>query len=312
MTHAVDGASILLTGGTGSFGGRFAARVLSEHSPRSLTVYSRDELKQSELRRSLPDDRIRWIIGDVRDRDRLRGVMRGIDVVVHAAALKQVASDEANPTEAIATNVGGALNVVSTAIDAGVKRALLISSDKACSPLNLYGQTKAVAEKLFVWANSDGPGLFSAVRYGNVAGSRGSVIPLWREQAKQGVLTLTDPNATRFWLTLDQGVDFVLWALGNMRGGEVFVPRLPSVSVRVLAEAVAQGAAWRVVGLGAAEKPHELLVSRDEARRAAPTETGWAIYPSVRNVMSDGWEYGSSGNDWWLDGDALKAAVEKV
>ena len=312
MTHVVDGASILLTGGTGSFGSRFAARVLAEHSPHSITIYSRDELKQSDLRRALPDSHMLWTIGDVRDRDRLRNAMRGADVVVHAAALKQVATAEANPSEVIATNVGGSLNVVSTAIDAGVKRALLISSDKACAPLNLYGQTKAVAEKLFVWANSDGPGLFSCVRYGNVAGSRGSVIPLWREQAKQGTLTLTNPNATRFWLTLDQGVDFVLWALENMRSGEVFVPRLPSVRISALASAVAPGAAWQIVGLGAGEKAHELLVSRDEARRVGPTETGWAIYPSVRNVMPDGWEYGSGGNDWWLEGDALKAAVAAV
>ena len=312
MTHAVDGASILLTGGTGSFGSRFAVRVLAEHSPRSVTIFSRDELKQSELRRTLSDDRIRWIIGDVRDRDRLHWAMRDIDIVVHAAALKQVATAEANPSEVVATNIGGSLNVVSTALDAGARRVLLVSSDKACAPLNLYGTTKAVAEKLFVWANSDGPGLFSCVRYGNVAGSRGSVIPLWRSQVKAGTLTLTDPNATRFWLTLDQGVDFVLWALTNMHGGEVFVPRLPSTRVSALASVVAPGCAWRHIPLGAGEKAHELLVSRDEARRAAPTERGWAIYPNVRNVMPAGWEYGSGDNDWWLEGDALSSAVAKT
>ena len=312
MIHAVDGASLLLTGGTGSFGSRFAARILAECSPRSLMVYSRDELKQSELRRVLPDARLRFMIGDVRDRARLRWAMRDIDIVVHAAALKQVATAEANPSEVIATNIGGSLNVVSTAIDAGMKRVLLISSDKSCSPLNLYGTTKAIAEKLFVWANSDGTGLFSCIRYGNVAGSRGSVIPLWRSQTKVGLIAITDPQATRFWLTLDQGVDFVLWALDHMQGGEVFVPRLPSVRVLALAEAVAPGCVWNVVGLGAGEKMHELLVSRDEARRAVPIETGWAIYPSVRNVMPDGWEYGSESNDWWLEGDALKAAVAGI
>ena len=232
-------SSVLITGGTGSFGKSFTRIMLNEYRPKKLIIFSRDELKQHEMRvGGFDHDCLRYFIGDVRDRDRLKRAMNGVDIVVHAAALKQVPSCEYNPIEAVATNINGAKNVIDAALDAGVKKVLGLSTDKAVNPVNLYGATKLVAEKLFVQANSysgEGPTRFGCVRYGNVVGSRGSVVPLFRKQASMGALTITDPRMTRFWITLEQGVRFVIRAIERMHGGEVFVPKIPSMNMQFLA-----------------------------------------------------------------------------
>jgi UDP-N-acetylglucosamine 4,6-dehydratase len=231
-----EGKSILVTGGTGSFGRQFIRTVLEEHHPARLIVFSRDELKQHQMRvEGYADTRLRYFIGDVRDQDRLRRAFHGVDVVIHAAALKQVPACEYNPLEAVKTNIDGAANIIDAAIDAGVGRVLALSTDKAVNPINLYGATKLVAEKLFVQANSysgKGGTRFSCVRYGNVVGSRGSVIPLFRRQVADGRITITDERMTRFWITLTQGVRFVLKCIALMTGGEVFVPKIPSMHYR--------------------------------------------------------------------------------
>lgn len=264
----LSGKSILVTGGTGSFGRRFITRVLAEHDPAKVAVFSRDELKQSELLHEFRDDgRIRFLLGDVRDRERLLRAFAGIDYVVHAAALKQVPLIEYNPFEAVKTNVYGAQNIVEAAIDRGVERVVALSTDKASSPTNLYGATKLVSDKLFVDGNAyagQADTRFSVVRYGNVVGSRGSVVPLFRSLAGTGVLPITDPAMTRFWITLDQAVEFVIARLEDMHGGEVFVPKLPSVRLLDLAEAVAPGARHEIVGIRPGEKLHEELWSTEE------------------------------------------------
>jgi len=266
---------ILVTGGTGSFGQAFIRRLLvSADQSQQLVVFSRDELKQHEMRAAgLNDERMRYFIGDVRDRDRLRRAFRGVDVVVHAAALKQVESCEFNPLEAKKTNIDGTSNVIDAALDCGVGRVLMIGTDKAVDPTNLYGATKLVAEKLMVDANAysgqDGPA-FSCTRYGNVISSRGAVLPVFQAQHAAGLpLTVTDPTMTRFVLTLDQGVDFVLDCLGRMRGGEVFVPRLKTVTVATISYAVAPSSPRVVIGRRPGEKQHELLISANEPELAA-------------------------------------------
>ncbi|OGK92667.1 MAG: UDP-N-acetylglucosamine 4,6-dehydratase (inverting), partial [Candidatus Rokubacteria bacterium RBG_16_73_20] len=250
-------AAILVTGGTGSFGTRFVQTVLERHRPRRLVVFSRDELKQSEMQARLTHPALRFFIGDVRDRARLVRAMHDVDVVVHAAALKQIPACEYNPFEAIQTNVMGAKNVIDAAIDSGVKRVIALSTDKAVNPINLYGATKLCAEKLFVQANTYGFSrgtTFACVRYGNVIGSRGSVIPLFQAQRASGRVSVTDPKMTRFWITLQQGVDFVARCLGQMRGGEIFVPKLPSTRIMDLVEAVAPGCRVEFVGIRPGEK----------------------------------------------------------
>ncbi len=264
--------SILITGGTGSMGQALVRRLLTDQTIERVCVYSRDEWKQSEMRAAFPDPRLRFFIGDVRDRQRLTRAMRNVSRVIHAAALKQVPSCEYNPLEAVKTNVDGTANVIDAALDAQVGRVLMLSSDKACDPTNLYGATKLVAEKLIVDANVYGGETtkFACTRYGNVIGSRGSVLPLFQAQHAAGqALTVTDPDMTRFVLTLEQGVRFVLDSLGRMVGGEVFVPRLPAATVRTIAEAAAYPAAPRLVigGLRPGEKRHEVLVSSHEAAR---------------------------------------------
>ena len=276
-------ASILVTGGTGSFGRKFVEIVLEKHRPRRLVVFSRDELKQSEMQGRFKDPCLRFFLGDVRDRDRLVRAMHDIDVVVHAAALKQIPACEYNPFEAIQTNVIGGKNVIDAAIEARVKRVIALSSDKAVNPLNLYGATKLCAEKLFVQGNTYGSGrgtLFACVRYGNVVGSRGSVIPLFQQQRSGGVLTVTDPLMTRFWITLEQGVRFVLRCIGLMRGGEIFVPKLPSMRIMDLAEAVAPGCRVDFVGIRPGEKLHEVLISEDEAREGRELDDMFVIEPA--------------------------------
>lgn len=321
----LDDQVVMVTGGTGSFGNKFAEIVLAEHDPRKLIVFSRDELKQMEMRKRFDDDRMRFFIGDVRDEDRLRRAMEQVDVVVHAAALKQVPTCEYNPIEAVMTNVMGAKNVINAALDAGVPKVMALSSDKAVNPVNLYGATKLVAEKLFVQANAyvpDFPKVFSCVRYGNVVGSRGSVVPLFVEQSREGRITVTDERMTRFWIKLDQGVRFVLHCLGRMQGGEVFVPKIPSMNIMDLANAIAPDAEVEIIGIRPGEKVHEVLVSGDEARHTLELGDMFVIQPahpwwevgnwSDGKPLDDGFAYQSDTNDRWLEVEDLRKMVKEL
>ena len=279
----LDGKTILVTGGTGSFGTRLVENLLREHEPHAVRIFSRDELKQSEMQRRFADEtRLRYLLGDVRDLPRLTRATRGVDVIVHAAALKQVPAAEYNPFEAVQTNVVGAENVVAAAIDNDVPHTVALSTDKAVNPVNLYGATKLCAEKIVTQGNAyaaDSPARFASVRYGNVVGSRGSVIPLFKEQAETGVLTITDERMTRFWITLDQAVDFVLGCLDAMGGGEVFVPKIPSMRVTDMAEAIAPDAERRIIGIRPGEKLHEMLVTEDESRHSYELDDRYVILP---------------------------------
>lgn len=318
--------SILVTGGTGSFGKKFVETILSEYHPKRLVIFSRDELKQHEMRQQFPDtgdSPMRYFIGDVRDKDRLYRAFNAVDVVIHAAALKQVPSCEYNPFEAVQTNINGAKNVIDAAIDCGVKRVVALSTDKAVNPINLYGATKLVAEKLFVQGNSyvgTRPTRFACVRYGNVVSSRGSVIPLFKEQRKNGTITITDERMTRFWITLDQGVRFVIRCAEQMHGGEVFVPKIPSMHITDLARVVAPGCQFNVSGIRPGEKLHEVLIHEDEARHTLelddmfivqPLFPWWAkdSWPSARK-LSDGFCFSSDTNTRWLSDDELRVMVE--
>jgi UDP-N-acetylglucosamine 4,6-dehydratase len=279
---------ILVTGGTGSFGKKFIKVMLSEYYPQKLIVYSRDELKQHEMRVTGYDaPNLRYFIGDVRDETRLKRAMHGVDIVVHAAALKQVPACEYNPLEAIKTNILGSSNVIEAALDAGVKKVLALSTDKAVNPINLYGTTKLAAEKLFVQSNAYAAGTatrFSCVRYGNVVGSRGSVIPIFIQQREKGKLSITDIRMTRFWLTLDQGVHFVIRAIEDMVGGEVFIPKIPSTRIYDLAKAIAPEADLEVVGIRPGEKLHEVLIHEDEARTAVELEDMYVVLPTALEI----------------------------
>ena len=319
LTHA----SILVTGGSGSFGRKFVEIVLQQYRPRRLVVFSRDELKQSEMQGRFKDPCLRYFLGDVRDRDRLVRAMHDIDIVVHAAALKQIPACEYNPFEAIQTNVIGGKNVIDAAIEARVKRVIALSSDKAVNPLNLYGATKLCAEKLFVQGNTYGSGrgtLFACVRYGNVVGSRGSVIPLFQQQRPNGVLTVTDPLMTRFWITLEQGVQFVLRCIGLMRGGEIFVPKLPSMRIMDLADAIAPGCRKEFVGIRPGEKLHEVLISEDEARAGRelddmfviePVFPSWTFEPYTEGKrLPAGFRYTSDTNTDLLTAKEMQALID--
>jgi UDP-N-acetylglucosamine 4,6-dehydratase len=320
---------ILLTGGTGSFGKAFIGSVLKKYKPRKLIVYSRDELKQFEMRR-LYDQKayptIRYFIGDVRDRERLYRALDGVDVVIHAAALKQVPTAEYNPMEAIKTNVLGASNVIDAAIDRGVKTVVALSTDKAVNPVNLYGATKLCSDKLFVAANNYAGThgtKFSVVRYGNVVGSRGSVIPFFLNAKKTGVLSITDKRMTRFWITLDQAVAFVLRSLEMMEGGEIFVPKIPSMNIMDLAKAVAPECKTRIVGIRPGEKLHEVMVTEDDARDTLDYPDRYVILPAApewrasfgataKNVKRcpDGFRYSSDGNKDWLTVEQLRTMIQ--
>jgi UDP-N-acetylglucosamine 4,6-dehydratase/5-epimerase len=319
------GKTVLITGGTGSFGMAFIDAVLQRDDPRSVRVFSRDELKQSEVqRRFADDDRLRFLIGDVRDLPRLVRACRGVDVIIHAAAMKQVPACEYNPFEAVQTNVIGAENVVTAAIENDVPLTLALSTDKAVNPVNLYGATKLAAEKIIVQGNAyaaDSPARFAAVRYGNVVGSRGSVVPLFRAQAATGLLTITDERMTRFWITLDQAVEFVLDSLDRTGGGEIFVPRIPSMRVTDLAEAMAPQAERKTIGIRPGEKVHELLVTEDESRHSYETSHGYLILPEHAswelkmadgNPLPPGFRYSSGDNDWWLTVEELRAMCGDV
>jgi len=315
--------TVLVTGGTGSFGKKFAKLVLGELPVKKLIVFSRDELKQHEMRTDgFSDSRLRYFIGDVRDVDRLRRAMTGVDVVVHAAALKQVPACEYNPMEAIMTNVLGARNVIEAALDSEVRRVMALSTDKAVNPINLYGATKLCAEKLFIQSNSYAgvkETRFSCVRYGNVVGSRGSVIPLFLEQRKTGALTVTDKRMTRFWITLDQGARFVARCIEEMHGGEVFVPKIPSMNIMDLVEAIAPNARVQIIGIRPGEKVHEVLVSDDEAGHTLdlddmfviePVHPWWSSKSWTRGVrLHDGFRYGSDNNPHKLNADQLREMV---
>jgi UDP-N-acetylglucosamine 4,6-dehydratase len=315
----IDGKTIIVTGGTGSFGRKFVATALTRYSPKRIIVFSRDELKQHDMQLEIRDPRVSFFIGDVRDGERLRRAFQAdVDIVVHAAAMKQVPACEYNPFEAIKTNVLGAQNVIDAAIDTGVPRVIALSTDKAVNPVNLYGASKLCAEKLFVQGNAYAGARetrFACVRYGNVLGSRGSVLPLFLEQKRFGQVTLTDDRMTRFWLTLEQGVDFVINALGKMRGGEVFVPRIPSMSMVDLATTLAPGCKIKVTGIRPGEKLHECLVSSDEARHTFALDDMYIIRPEhafwdtdapeVGTQVESGFEFSSDTNDRWLTADEL-------
>lgn len=321
----LKGKTVLVTGGTGSFGKRFVEHLLRDHEPAAVRIYSRDELKQHEMRQAVPDERLRFLIGDVRDLSRLRMALRGVDVIVHAAALKQVPACEYNPFEAVQTNIVGAENVVTAAIEHGIPRTVSLSTDKAVNPVNLYGATKLSAEKIVTQGNvyaGDSNVRFSTVRYGNVVGSRGSVIPLFKRQATEGKLTITDTEMTRFWITLDEAVDFVIASLERMQGGEVFVPRIPSMSVMDLAEALAPGVEQEIIGVRPGEKVHEILLTSDEARHAVRFETYYAVYPAfpywrtngfpAGEELPPGFRYASDTNDDWLTAAQLREMAASV
>ena len=276
--------TILITGGTGSFGQKFVRTVLENFSPKRLIVYSRDELKQSEMKddSNFNHPALRFFLGDVRDRDRLSLAMRGVDYVVHAAALKQVPAAEYNPHEFIKTNVTGATNIVEASLEAGVKKVVALSTDKAVNPVNLYGATKLCSDKVYIAGNSyagDSGTIFSVVRYGNVVGSRGSVVPLFAKQRDKGKLTITKPEMTRFFITLQKGVDFVIESLDKMVGGELFVPKIPACTVADIANVIAPGVEWEVIGMRPGEKMHEILIPEDEARNVLEFEKHFVVQP---------------------------------
>lgn len=322
MKH-LSGTTFLITGGTGSFGKRFIRTLLDHAEPRKVIVYSRDELKQYEMQQQFEGDRrLRYFLGDVRDADRLHRAFDGVDIVIHAAALKQVPAAEYNPFEAVKTNIQGAQNVIDAAIDRGVRRVIALSTDKASSPINLYGATKLVSDKLFVQGNSYAGGKktrFAVVRYGNVVGSRGSVVPFFQAKKVEGVLPITDERMTRFWITLQQGVDFVLSSLQTMHGGELFVPKIPSMRVTDLATAIAPDARLEFVGIRPGEKLHEEMISLDDARRTLDIGDRYVIQPEFGwwgnehldgTPLPEGFAYTSDRNDTWLDVDGLRALLE--
>ena len=321
-----NGKTILITGATGSFGTRFAQTILERYEPRAVRVFSRDELKQSEMQRHFADEhRLRYLLGDVRSVERLVRATRGVDLIVHAAALKQVPACEYNPFEAVQTNIIGAENVLTAAIENAVPKVIALSTDKAVNPVNLYGATKLAAEKIVTQGNAyaaDSVSRFACVRYGNVVGSRGSVIPIFKAQAASGVVTITDDRMTRFWITLDEAVEFVIGAICDMGGGEVFVPRIPSMRITDVAEALAPGAERRVVGIRAGEKLHEVLLTADESRHALETPQGYVILPEfaswpLRDIedgvpLDAGWSYSSDSNESWVTIDELRAMAADV
>jgi UDP-N-acetylglucosamine 4,6-dehydratase len=318
---SLNGKNILLTGGTGSFGKKFVEIVLKKYKPNKLIVFSRDELKQVEMKRVFNQPCMRYFIGDVRDESRLHRAFNGVDIVIHAAALKHVPVAEYNPFEAVKTNVIGAENIINMAIDNGVQRVVALSSDKAVNPVNMYGATKLCADKMFIAGNhySGGTTQFSVVRYGNVIGSRGSVIPMFKELKKTGVLPITDARMTRFWITLEEGVALVLRALDLMKGGEIFVPKIPSMNIMDLAKAIAPECRTKVTGIRPGEKLHEVLIPRDEMRRTVemgnmfvvcPDEEGWKNPKLAKSKLTQKTEeYASDSNDQWLKVQELKKLV---
>ncbi len=316
--------TILLTGGTGSFGKHFCRMMLEKYKPKAIRVFSRDELKQHEMRQVFGEENLTYLIGDVRDYERLRRAMEGVDFVVHAAALKQVPSCEYNPFEAVKTNIHGAQNIINAAIDTGVKKVIALSTDKAVNPVNLYGATKLCSDKLFTQGNAYAGGRgtrFACVRYGNVIGSRGSVIPLFLEQRKTGRLTITDDRMTRFWITLDQAVELVLNGFKHMQGGEIFIPKIPSMRVDDLAKAIGPDCEIDTIGIRPGEKLHEALTGEDEARNTIYYRGMYVILPNYSwwkrenyvdaQKMPDNFVYTSDNNDEWLSVAELRKIIFK-
>ena len=322
----LNGKSILVTGGTGSFGQKFIHTVLDRYKPMKLIIFSRDELKQYEMQHDLQDHPhkgcLRFFIGDVRDRDRMKMAMREINIVIHAAALKHISIAEYNPFECINTNVIGAENVVNAALDTGVQKVIALSTDKACNPINLYGASKLASDKIFVAANNLSGTIgtrFSVVRYGNVIGSRGSVIPLFKKLIREKAehLPITDEKMTRFWITVQQGVDFVLSSLNTMHGGEIFVPKIPSMKLIDLANAMAPHIKKKIIGIRPGEKLHEIMISEDDARITLELEDRYIIEPTFNwwsrekytdngaKKVEEGFSYASNNNSEWLDNKTL-------
>lgn len=326
MEHIIDNKTILITGGTGSFGKKFVQTILKNHCPKKIIIYSRDELKQYEMAQVFSDKKMRYFIGDVRDKERLMSAMRGVDICIHAAALKHVPIAEYNPMECIKTNINGASNVIEAALVNGTERIIALSTDKAANPINLYGATKLCSDKLFITANNiKGTQIakFSVVRYGNVVGSRGSVIPLFRRLVLEGAnqIPITDEKMTRFWITLEQGVKFVLDSLERMQGGEIFVPKIPSMKITDLAKSLAPNLPIKIIGIRAGEKLHETMIPKDDSHLALEFEDFFIITPSivfqtpidyaktlkgeVGRSVKIGFEYSSDGNDRWLNKDQI-------
>jgi UDP-N-acetylglucosamine 4,6-dehydratase len=324
---SINGSSILVTGATGSFGKAFLGHALANLDPQRIVVFSRDELKQYEVRQMFGDDpRLRFFIGDIRDRDRLARAMHGVDHVVHAAALKQVDTAEYNPSEYVATNINGSQNVIDAAINAGVQKVVALSTDKASSPINLYGATKLVADKLFIAGNhyaATHPTRFAVVRYGNVMGSRGSVVPFFRKLDAEGKsLPVTDKRMTRFWITLDAAVRFVVDSFEVMQGGELFVPRIPSMRILDLVEAVAPDAPTHEMGMRPGEKLHEEMIASDDSRRTLRFPDRYVVQPVVASwgyrtpeggqPVPDGFNYRSDNNDLWLEVDEMRELLREA
>jgi UDP-N-acetylglucosamine 4,6-dehydratase len=329
-----DYTSVLITGGTGSFGKQYTKTILERFDPRRVVIYSRDELKQFEMAQVYNDPRMRYFIGDVRDPNRLRQAMEGIDIVIHAAALKQVPAAEYNPMECIKTNIHGAENVIQAALVNGVHKVIALSTDKAANPINLYGATKLASDKLFVAANNmvgTRPTRFAVVRYGNVVGSRGSVVPFFKQLLAKGAteLPITHPEMTRFWITLQQGVDFVLKNFNRMRGGEIFVPKIPSMRVMDLAESLAPRIAKKIIGIRPGEKLHEVMCPADDSHLTLEFDDHYVIRPSIKyhdedidymvnklgetgRAVVQGFEYNSGTNPHFLSPDELAGLNDQI
>lgn len=323
----MDNKIILITGGTGSFGKKITEVILKEFNPKAIRIFSRGELEQQKMRERFKgyknSGKLRFFIGDVRDKNRLHRATYGVDIIIHTAALKQVPTCEYNPIEAVRTNVGGAANIIDVAIDNGVKKVMNLSTDKAVYPVNLYGATKLVAEKLFTQGNvyrGKNKTKFSCVRYGNVMGSRGSVIPIFLKQKKEGIITITDIDMTRFWITLEQATHFVLDCIGNMQGGEIFIPKIPSMKIIDLAKAIAPEAKIKVTGIRPGEKIHEILLTAEEARHAKGFVSYFIIEPEYvfwdKNYLEEGESllpgliYSSDNNKNWLAKTGLNKILE--
>ena len=326
----LNNKKILITGGTGSFGKKFIATVFERYKPKEIIVYSRDELKQFEMRDTFPTDQIpiKYFIGDIRDSERLYRITHGVEIIVHTAALKQVPTAEFNPFETVKTNVYGAKNVIEAALENNVRKVIALSTDKACSPINLYGATKLTADKMFAAANNwhgSQNTSFSTVRYGNVVGSRGSVIPLFMKKKKEGVLPITDELMSRFWITLIHGVKFVIDSLGRMKGGELFVPKIPSMNILDLAKAIAPEARIKIIGIRPGEKLHEIMISSDDALNTLEFNSYYVIQPahpwwdnlkykkiSGGKQVENDFIYSSSNNNKWLTVDEMKKIIKKL
>ncbi|WXR62338.1 UDP-N-acetylglucosamine 4,6-dehydratase (inverting) [Peptostreptococcaceae bacterium AGR-M142] len=327
----LDNKSILITGGTGSFGKKFIEKILKEYNPKRIIIYSRDEYKQMLVKQKFSEysEKLRFFIGDVRDKDRLYRAFDGVDYVIHAAAMKQVPACEYNPFEAIKTNIHGAQNIIDAAIDRGVKKVVALSTDKAVNPINLYGGTKLVSDKLFISANAyvgEKDTVFSVVRYGNVAGSRGSVIPFFKRLIEEGKkeLPITDFRMTRFWITLEEGVNLVFKALEESKGGETYISKIPSFKITDLAEVMLDGCKLKEVGIREGEKIHEVMVTKDDSRHTYEYEKHYIIYPHFSwwnkkdyfteggVLIEDGFEYNSGNNKEWLEKGQLKKELEEL